>query len=239
MNDTSDFPNFSIRYTKAARAIRRTLPPDARNILDEIEDVLSDVPDGNPMRTTKLPVDEEIYIYRHPSPHLEITFKVNREAKVLDFLHLVAPVMETTKPLFISYSHKDQKWMIELKKWLRPLEQRDLIKIWDDRDIQPGDDWRNEIENALKEAKAAVLLISQDFLNSEFITSNELPVLLNSAKDKGVKIFWIAVRDSTVDDTDISMFQAVHKEPPLSHLEPEEQEKHFLQIYKKIKEVVE
>lgn len=128
--------------------------------------------------------------------------------------------------------------MLELKKWLKPLEQRDLVTIWDDQKIKAGAEWRQEIEKALASAKAAVLLISMDFLNSEFIASNELPQLLNAARQRGLNVFWIAVRPSTVDETEIAKFQAAHKEPPLSQLGEAEREVHFLNIYKKIKEVV-
>ena len=147
----------------------------------------------------------------------------------------MAPLLETAKPLFISYSHKDEEWLVELKKWLSPLEKKDLIKIWDDKEIKAGEDWRNEIEKALNSAKAAVLLISQDFLTSEFITDIELPALLDAADKKGVKIFWIAVRPSIVEDTDIAKFQAVHKDPPLIELDPSNREKEFLKIYNTIK----
>jgi internalin A len=90
----------------------------------------------------------------------------------------------------------------------------------------------------LSAAKAAVLLVSVDFLNSEFISNNELPRLLNAASENGLKIFWIAVRPSMVDDTEIIRYQAVHKEPPLDQLEPAQREVHFLNIYKRIKEAV-
>jgi internalin A len=128
---------------------------------------------------------------------------------------------------------------IELKKWLKPLEQRDLITVWDDQKIKAGSEWRHEIEKALASAKAAVLLISIDFLNSEFIANNELPQLLNAAQQRGLHIFWIAVRPSMVDETAIGKYQAAHKEPPLAELTEAERDKHFLRIYKQIKEVVE
>ena len=231
-----EFSEYSYVYSKAMKPLRRSFPASLRPILDEIEDNLTENPDQYPARTISL--SDDIYIYKHPQPHIEITYKIDRKNKIIYFLHLVAPLLEVTKPLFISYSHKDEEWLVELKKWLSPLEKKDQIKIWDDKVIKAGDIWRDEIENALNSAKAAVLLVSQDFLTSEFITGIELPTLLDAAEKKGVKIFWIAVRPSIVEDTDIAKYQAVHKDPPLNELDPNDREREFLKIYKTIKEML-
>jgi hypothetical protein len=105
-----------------------------------------------------------------------------------------APSFDLLKPVFISYSHADAEWLEKLKKFLKPLENEDKIKIWDDKEIKPGDQWEEEIEKSISAAKAAVLLVTQDFLTSKFISENELPLLLAGANERGVEIFWIAVR---------------------------------------------
>jgi hypothetical protein len=232
-----EFPEYATSYSKNARALRNSMSEDARAALIKIEDELAANPNSYPTRL--IPLGEDLFIYRHPKPAIEITYRIDRQRKILFFLHLVAPTLDVSKKLFISYSHEDEQWLLELKKWLKPLEQKDIVSVWDDQQIKAGADWRQEIEKALSSAKAAVLLISMDFLNSEFISNNELPELLNAAEDKGLNIFWIAVRPSTVDDTEIAKYQAVHKDPPLASIEEAEREEHFLRIYKKIKEAVE
>jgi internalin A len=177
-------------------------------------------------------------VYRHPDPQIEVTYMIDHDMKKIMILHVVAPRFKVSKPLFISYSHNDEVWMKELKKWLKPLEQSDLIDVWDDTRIQPGQDWREEIQKALDDARLAILLVSQDFLTSEFISNDELPKLLDSAKNKGVEILWIAVSSCTVDDTPIARYQAVHKEPPLDLLSDPEKKEKLLRIYEKIKSVV-
>jgi len=79
--------------------------------------------------------------------------------------------------VFISYSHHDVKWLERLRVHLKPLIRKQVVDLWDDTRISPGMDWRREIDTALSAASVAVLLISADFLASDFIVDNELPVL--------------------------------------------------------------
>ena len=231
-----EFPEYTTSYSKDALARRHNLPDSLRPVAIDIAHELVENPDKYPARL--IPIDENLFIYKHPQPAIEVTYRIDRERKIIYFLHFVAPTMDVSKKLFISYSHKDEQWLLELKKWLKPLEQRGLVTIWDDQKIQAGTEWRHEIEKELAAAKAAVLLISIDFLTSKFIMNNELPQLLDAAEQKVLRIFWIAVRPSTVDDTAIVKYQAAHKEPPLALIAEAEREKHFLRIYEKIKEVV-
>lgn len=149
--------------------------------------------------------------------------------------------MAESKLLFVSYSHKDQHWLDELRKWIEPLEDQGLLKIWDDSQIMAGDIWKDKIEEALAAAGAALLLVSQDFLASDFIDNDELPSLLEKAEQEGLNVFWIALSASTVQYShpEITKFQAVHHDPPLDQLDPGQQTQAFLGIFKKIKEVME
>jgi hypothetical protein len=85
-----------------------------------------------------------------------------------------------------------------------------------------------------------VLLVTQDFLTSKFISDNELPLLLAGANERGVEIFWIAVSSSTYEDTELSKYQSVNDpENPLDTLDPPAQNKELKKIYSKIKNVIE
>ena len=71
--------------------------------------------------------------------------------------------------LFVSYSHKDEACCKELGKYLRQLQDAALIEPWTDGQILAGDNWDDEIRNNLRQADIILLLISIDFLLSEYI----------------------------------------------------------------------
>ena len=231
-----ELPEYAISYSKDARVLRDELTEQLRLALLKIEDELTENPEKYPTRLIRL--SDELFIYKHPDPVIEVTCRIDRGHKVLCVLHVVSPALTVSKTLFISYSHEDEQWLVELKKWIKPLEMHDIVTIWDDQKIKAGADWHREIERALSSAKAAILLVSVDFLNSDFIANNELPQLLNAARDRGLQIFWIAVRPSYVDETGIANYQAAHKEPPLALMEKAERERCLQHIYEKIKQAL-
>jgi hypothetical protein len=112
--------------------------------------------------------------------------------------------------VFISYSHKDKKWLKRLQDMLKPILRKDSFSIWDDTTIKAGDAWKTAIEEALKSARAAVLLVSTDFLASDFIVENELPQLLAAAKRNDLKILWVCISPCLYEETKIGDYQAAH-----------------------------
>jgi TIR domain len=141
------------------------------------------------------------------------------------------------KRVFISYSHKDTKYLERLHTHLAMYERNGLVDIWDDKKIAVGADWREEIKKALEETKVAVLLVSADFLASKFIAENELPPLLDAARAGGAKIFSVILRPCAFEDTPLYRYQAVNSPSnPLSSINPNEREKIWLKVAKLVKE---
>lgn len=138
--------------------------------------------------------------------------------------------------VFISYSHRDKRWLDRLQVHLKPLERKGLVERWDDTRIEPGSNWQEEIRQALAATKVAVLLISADFLASDYIAEHELPPLLEAAERDGATILPVIVSPSLFQDTpELSRFQAVNDPTrPLVALPPGEQEQTFLKVARTI-----
>src|SRR4051794_13839548 len=72
--------------------------------------------------------------------------------------------MSSSPRVFISYSHKDVRWLDRLKTMLQPLARSGEIDPWDDMRIRSGQYWREEIARAIASATTAVPLVSPEFL---------------------------------------------------------------------------
>jgi hypothetical protein len=76
--------------------------------------------------------------------------------------------------VFASYSHIDEAMHNELAKHLKPLEREGVIRSWHDRKITAGREFGTAIDNVLEKAKIILLLISPDFVASDYCWSREM-----------------------------------------------------------------
>ncbi len=132
---------------------------------------------------------------------------------------VIPPISDRTK-VFISYSHYDKEDLDRLLVHLRAAKlHNSMLKWWADTEIKPGEKWDNEVKKAIASTSVAILLISVDYLSSEFIIKNELPPLLTASEEEGVTILPVILGPCIFQYTDLARFQAVNNpSTPLSKM---------------------
>ncbi|MEM7482306.1 MAG: cell division protein FtsZ [Acidobacteriota bacterium] len=137
-----------------------------------------------------------------------------------------------TAHVFVSYSQQDIFWLNRLTVHLRPLVRKFGLDVWSDTRLEAGADWQGEIDAAIRKARVAILLVSADFLGSDFIADNELPPLLEKAEREGTLILPVVVSPCRFLETrELSQFQSVNNPSrPLLAISKAEQEHVFLNL---------
>jgi hypothetical protein len=111
------------------------------------------------------------------------------DAKILRGLPLNATASIARESIFISYCHRDRRWLERLLIHLKPYDRRGNLDIWDDSRLTPGTKhWQTRIAEAIEQASVSVVLISADFLASDFVAVFELPRLLQKANERGTVV---------------------------------------------------
>jgi len=149
----------------------------------------------------------------------------------------VAP-LTTRDKVFISYSHADKKWLDHLKRHFKPLEER--IDFWDDSKITPGKIWKEEIKANINQTKVAILLVSADFFNSEFILQDELPPLLEAAEKEGATILSVVLKPCQFDEyPQIAKYQAVNSpKKPVARMDECDIDELWVNLVQQVKEII-
>jgi hypothetical protein len=147
------------------------------------------------------------------------------------------------KTVFVSYSHKNAKkpWLARLQVHLKRLESQSSVERWDDTRIEAGSQWLKKIELAMRSAVAAVLLITEDFLASDFIRKYELPPLLRAAKKRGTLIIPVLGMPSSYSKhPELSKLQAINPlDRTLSKMTTGEQEELWTKVVSQIEQKLE
>jgi internalin A len=110
--------------------------------------------------------------------------------------------------LFYSYSHKDGSLREEMENHLKLLQRQGLIEAWSDRKIEAGEDWRVEIDRNLERADIILLLVSSDFIASDYCYEKEMKRALERQRNGEARVIPIILRDVN------------WKAAPFSHLQP-------------------
>jgi hypothetical protein len=112
-------------------------------------------------------------------------------------------------PLFYSYAHGDERYRKKLEAHLSNLRREGLISEWHDRKIQAGSEWREDISERLDEARIILLLVSADFLNSDFCNSVELKRALERHTTGQARVIPVILRPCDWRTARFGKFQAL------------------------------
>lgn len=109
--------------------------------------------------------------------------------------------------IFISYSRKDEAYMQELVSHLYPLQRDGLISSWYDGQILPGEEWAPQIKQNLEQAQIILLLISKDFLNSDYCYEVELTKAIERHRLCTASVIPVILRSCIWDQVSIGGFR--------------------------------
>lgn len=111
--------------------------------------------------------------------------------------------------VFISYAHTDEVYRKELEKHLSVLKRNGYIDTWADREIIPGENWGNQISRELEEAKIILLLISSDFLASNYCYDIEMNRAIERHKKHEAIVIPIILRFCDWSNTPFAVIQVL------------------------------
>jgi hypothetical protein len=125
--------------------------------------------------------------------------------------------MSTTEPtqrplrLFLSYAHEDKRFCQKLETHLAGLKAKGAISPWYDGEIRAGAQWSEEIKHNLETSEIILLLISPDFIASEYCYGYEMKRALERHAEQEARVIPVLIRD--VDDWENQPFAKLQVVP--------------------------
>jgi len=111
--------------------------------------------------------------------------------------------------LFYSYAHEDEPLREELAGHLKIMERRGVIRPWHDRCLAPGQKWDNEINTQLATADLVLLLVSADFIKSDYIWSHELDAAMKRHARGEASVVPVMLRSVDITDAPFAALQGL------------------------------
>jgi len=114
-----------------------------------------------------------------------------------------------TVKIFYSYSHRDEELRNELEAHLSILKRQGLIEEWHDRKILPGKTWDKEIDNNIDDSEIILLLVSTDFIASDYCYGIELKRALDRHEANQAIVIPIIIRPTDWTEESFAKIQAL------------------------------
>lgn len=146
---------------------------------------------------------------------------------------------EQRRRVFICYSKKDKKHFEELQTHLATYEREKLVDVWSEAKIAAGTRWEEEIQRTLDITRVAILLVSADFLASDFIAKEILPPLLHAAESEGAIILPVLLGHCAFEDIPLGDFQPFNSSSePLAAKKPNDRHKVWTELARYVTKLV-
>lgn len=195
-------------------------------IRSDFERIHRDIKNLNPQELVPLPgLPDEIILYKdllvmENKGKKEIEKVVGEELETYKVSELLSGVdlprykEKDLRPLnlFYSYSHIDESYRKELKTHLSLLQRQGIIQGWNDREIEAGEGWREEITERLENADIILLLISANFIDSDFCYDVEMKRAMERHKKGEARVIPVIIRDCNWKKAPFGKLQAVPKD---------------------------
>jgi tetratricopeptide (TPR) repeat protein len=114
--------------------------------------------------------------------------------------------------VFLSYAHRDDKLRDRFLVHLKELQREGLIEAWHDRRITPGSAWAGAIDDALNSADIIILLVSPDFLASDYCNDVEMTRALERSQKGEARVVPVILRPCDWQTSRFADFQALPKD---------------------------
>ena len=114
--------------------------------------------------------------------------------------------------LFYSYSHRDEAFRQDLEAHLSFLRRGKLIAEWHDRKIDAGDEWKAQIDHYIGTADIVLLLVSADFIASDYCWGEEMTKALARHERGEARVIPVILRPCRWTSTPLARLQAVPKD---------------------------
>ncbi|MEH1967173.1 GUN4 domain-containing protein [Nostoc sp.] len=118
---------------------------------------------------------------------------------------------EVSLQLFFSYSHKDEALRDELANHLSTLARQGVISSWHDRKILPGEEWDHQINDNLNTADIILLLVSSDFIGSNYCWEIEVTTAIERHNTGKARVIPVILRRVDWSDTPFAKLQFLPK----------------------------
>ncbi|ODH01568.1 hypothetical protein A4S05_28455 [Nostoc sp. KVJ20] len=146
--------------------------------------------------------------------------------------------MSNAVKVFFSYSHKDEALRDELATHLSMMKRQGVIEAWHDREISAGSEWANAIDDNLEIADIILLLVSANFLASDYCFDKEMTRAMERHETREARVIPIILKPSDWNGAPFGKLQALPKNAkPVTTWQ--DQDEAFLNVAQGIRRVVE